>query len=53
MKAKEPNQTRGTIVFVFIVLLGYLLGALIKHVNIGLILGLGMGLLASGIVRNR
>lgn len=53
MKAKQPDNTRGTIAFVFIILLGYVLGALIKHVNIGLILGLGIGLLASGILRKR
>lgn len=53
MNVKQPNKTRGNIAFVFIILLGYILGALIKHVNIGLILGLGIGLLASGILRKR
>jgi hypothetical protein len=50
---KKPDQTRGNIAFVFIVLLGYLLGFLIKKVHIGLILGLAFGLLASGIMRRR
>ena len=53
MAAKAPDNSRGTIAFIFIVLLGYILGAFIKHVNIGLILGLGIGLFASGILRRR
>lgn len=51
--ARQPDNKRGTITFVFIILLGYILGALIRHVNIGLILGLGIGLLASGFLRRR
>ena len=51
--AGKPDHRRGTIAFVFIVLLGYLLGFLIKRVQLGLILGLVLGLLASGIVRKR
>jgi len=51
--AQKPDQRRGTIAFIFIVLLGYLLGFLIKRVQVGLILGLVLGLLASGIVRKR
>ncbi len=53
MKAKAPDSKRGTITFVFIILLGYAIGLLIKRVHIGLILGLVMGLLASGILRKR
>lgn len=53
MNVKSPNQTRGNIAFVFIILLGYGLGLLIKRVHIGLILGLAIGLLASGILRKR
>ena len=50
---RKPDQKRGNIAFIFIVLLGYLLGFLIKRVQLGLILGLAIGLLASGIVRKR
>lgn len=50
MNAKGPDKIRGNIAFVLIILAGYILGALIKHVNIGLILGLAIGLLASGIL---
>lgn len=53
MSEKRPDNKRGTITFIFIVLLGYILGAFIKHVNIGLILGLGIGVLASGILYKR
>jgi len=53
MSAKQPDNTRGTIAFVFIILLGYGLGLLIKRVNIGLIIGLAIGLFASGILRKR
>jgi hypothetical protein len=53
MKLKQPDTKRGNIAFVFIVLLGYVLGILIKRVHIGLIIGLAIGLLASGIIRKR
>lgn len=53
MGAKQPDSTRGTIAFIFIILVGFALGALIKHVNIGLIIGLAIGLFASGILRKR
>ena len=53
MEVKQPNNTRGNIAFVFIILLGYGLGILIKRVHIGLIIGLAIGLLASGIMRKR
>ncbi len=48
---KVPDNKRGVITFIFIILLGYLLGMLIKNVKIGLLLGLALGLLASGILR--
>jgi hypothetical protein len=51
--AVKPDQKRGNIAFIVIVLLGYLLGFMIKRVQLGLILGLALGLLASGIMRRR
>lgn len=51
--ARKPDQRRGTFAFVFIVLLGYLLGFMIKRVQLGLILGLAIGLLATVLVRRR
>lgn len=53
MSIRQPDNTRGTIAFVFIILVGFGLGALIKHVNVGLIIGLAIGLFASGILRKR
>ena len=51
--ARKPDQSRGTIAFVFIVLLGYLLGFLMKRVQLGLIIGLAIGLLATVLVKRR
>lgn len=53
MPASPPDKTRGNIAFVFIIIVGYVLGLLIKRVSIGLILGLAIGLLASGVLRKR
>ena len=53
MSTKPPDKTRGNIAFIFIILLGFGLGALIKHVNIGIILGLSIGLLATGVLSKR
>ncbi len=53
MNEKKPDRKRGNITFIFVVLLGYLIGFAIKRVQLGLVLGLALGLLASGIVRRR
>ncbi len=53
MIEKKPDGKRGGISFFVIILLGYGLGYLIKNVRIGLILGLALGFLASGILRKR
>jgi hypothetical protein len=53
MNTRQPDKSRGNIAFVFIILLGYGLGLLIKRVHIGIIIGLAIGLLASGILRRR
>lgn len=53
MKGTKPDNKRGGIAFLFIVILGYALGLLIKRVHIGLIIGLVIGLIASGILRKR
>ena len=53
MRDKKPDEKRGSIAFGFLILLGLVIGFLIKRVHIGLILGLAMGLLASGILRKR
>jgi hypothetical protein len=53
MSTRQPDSTRGTIAFIFIIVVGFGLGALIKHVNIGLIIGLAIGLFSSGLLRKR
>lgn len=53
MITKKPDQKRGTIAFAFLIIVGLAIGFLIKRVHIGLILGLAMGLFASGILRKR
>jgi F0F1-type ATP synthase assembly protein I len=50
---KKPNETRGGIAFVFLILVGLGIGFLIKRVHIGLIIGLALGLFAAGIFRKR
>jgi hypothetical protein len=53
IKEKQPDKQRGNIAFVFLIVLGLVIGFLIKRMHIGLLLGLGMGLLASGLLRKR
>lgn len=51
--AAQPSARRGGVAFIFIVLLGYLIGYFIKNVRAGLLIGLALGFLASGIFRRR
>jgi len=53
MKATKPDQKRANIAFIAIVIGGYILGFLIKKVQIGLIIGLVLGVLASMMIRSR
>lgn len=52
MVEKRDNK-RGNIAFILIVLAGYLLGFLMKRVQLGLIIGLAMGLMATVLTRKR
>ena len=49
----KPDQKRGNIAFVFLIIVGLVIGFLIKRVHIGLLIGLSLGFLASGILRRR
>ncbi|HYH16566.1 MAG TPA: hypothetical protein VD794_15155 [Flavisolibacter sp.] len=51
--AQKPDQKRGNIAFVFLILVGLAIGFLLKRVHVGLLIGLGLGLLASGFLRKR
>ena len=53
MAERKPNSNRGYITFVFIILLGYIIGIFIKKVPLGLLIGLVLGLLGSGLLRRR
>jgi len=46
----KPDAKRARIAFIFIVLLGYILGFFLKRVQFGLILGVVMGLLATSLM---
>ena len=53
MAQKKPDTGRGYIAFVFVIILGYVLGLMIKKVTLGLLIGLILGLLGSGLLRRR
>ena len=53
MKDRKPDRKRGTIGFAFAIILGLIIGIFIKRVQIGLIIGLALGLLGSSLVRRR
>lgn len=51
--SRQPDNKRAGIAFVFIIVIGVIIGFLIKRVHIGLIIGLALGLLGSGLMRGR
>ncbi len=54
MSTKKPDETRGTIAFIFVIVLGLVIGIFIKRVQVGLIIGLALGLLGGfGLFRKR
>ena len=53
MAEKKPDEKRGTISFLLLIIAGYVIGLFIKRVQIGLIIGLVIGLLSSGFLRRR
>ncbi len=53
MATGKPNGKRARVAFIFIVLLGYILGFFLKRVQFGLILGLIMGLLAVSLMMGK
>lgn len=50
---QKPDGKRGGIAFILLLVFGLILGYLIKRVHIGLLIGLGLGLLASGLLRKQ
>ncbi len=53
MATKKPDNNRGYIAFVFVILLGYIIGFFLKKVTLGLVIGLALGVLGAGLVRRR
>lgn len=53
MAEKKPDSNRGYIAFAFVIILGYVIGMFLKKVTLGLIIGLMLGLLGSGMFRRR
>lgn len=53
MAERKADKNRGYIAFVFVIILGYALGLLLKKVTLGLAIGLALGLLSSGFLRRR
>jgi hypothetical protein len=47
------DNSRGNIAFVFVILLGLVLGILIKRVHIGLLIGIVLGISAPWLLRRR
>ncbi|HYO20920.1 MAG TPA: hypothetical protein VER36_00860 [Flavisolibacter sp.] len=53
MVQKKPDSNRGYIAFVFVVILGYVIGFFLKKVTLGLVIGLVLGILGAGLLRRR
>lgn len=53
MTVKKPDNNRAFIAFAFVVILGYVIGLFLKKVTLGLIIGLALGFLGSGLFRRR
>lgn len=50
---QKPDQMRGKITLILLLVIGFGIGFLIKRVHIGLLIGLALGLLSSGLLRKR
>ncbi|MBD0377890.1 MAG: hypothetical protein ICV51_19965 [Flavisolibacter sp.] len=53
MGERKPDAKRANIAFVFLIIVGLVIGFLIRRVHIGLLIGLAMGLMAAGVWRKR
>jgi len=53
MANNNPHRTRTNITWIFTILLGFVLGFLIKRVHVGLLIGLVLGLIGSSMMRRR
>ena len=53
MAERKPDTKRGYISFGFVIIVGLIIGIFLKRVQLGLIIGLVLGLLGSGFLRRR
>lgn len=53
MAEKKTDSNRGYIAFVFVVILGYVLGFFLKKITLGLVIGLVLGILGAGLLKKR
>jgi hypothetical protein len=53
MAERKPDQTRGFISFGFVIVLALVIGLFLRNVRLGLLIGLALGLLGSGLLRRR
>lgn len=51
--AQKKSATRGTMAFVLVVVLGFIIGMVFKQVKFGLLIGLVLGFLGSSIIKSR
>ena len=53
MAERKPDQGRGFISFGLVIVLALVIGIFLRNVRLGLIIGLVLGLLGSGLLRRR
>ena len=53
MSARQPDRQRRNIAFIFIIIVALLISFFLKNVRIGLLIGLALGLLGSGLMTRR
>lgn len=50
---EKVNKTRGGISFAVLIIIGLVIGIFLRRVQLGLIIGLALGLLSSGLLSRR
>ena len=53
MNDRRPDEKRKATAFIFVIVLGLVIGILIKRVHIGLLIGLVLGVLGSSLLKRR
>ncbi|MGZ8538461.1 MAG: hypothetical protein ACXWV9_09385 [Flavisolibacter sp.] len=53
MVERKPDRKRGYISFATAMIIGLIIGIFLKRVQLGLIIGLSIGLLSSSLIRRR